>query len=204
MPRSATETKGRILSASFGLLYREGFSRVSMDSIAAASGVTKRTLYHHFNSKDSLVAEMLERQHEFSFAKVKGWSDAEAETPEELLSGLFDGLLAWAGGEPWFGSGFTRLTMELADLPGHPARLAARRHKMAIECWLAEEFDRLGESRPRALAREVVLLIEGSVILALIHQETSYIEAAANAALRLANGQDPDIWLDGNESRQQG
>ncbi|TMJ24875.1 MAG: helix-turn-helix transcriptional regulator, partial [Alphaproteobacteria bacterium] len=52
MPRSGEPTRRRILDAAYKLFRRKGFTRVSMDDIAAATGVTKRTLYHHFTSKD--------------------------------------------------------------------------------------------------------------------------------------------------------
>jgi AcrR family transcriptional regulator len=46
--RSKQRTRLRILDASFGLFWRQGFLRVSMDDIAARAGITKRALYQHF------------------------------------------------------------------------------------------------------------------------------------------------------------
>ena len=47
MPRNAEQTQKRILDAAYVLFRRRGYSRVSMDEIAAATSVTKRTLYYH-------------------------------------------------------------------------------------------------------------------------------------------------------------
>jgi AcrR family transcriptional regulator len=63
MSRSAAKTKRRILDAAYELFYRKGFNRVGVDEIAAASRVTKRSLYYHFKSKDELLASVLELQH---------------------------------------------------------------------------------------------------------------------------------------------
>ena len=52
MPRSAERTRKRILEGAYKLFRRQGYSRVTMDAIAAEARFTKRTLYHHFNSKD--------------------------------------------------------------------------------------------------------------------------------------------------------
>ena len=68
---------------------------------------------------------------------------------------------------------------------GHPARLAASRHKKAVENWLADKFKAAGVTDADVLARQVMLLIEGSMGLALIHGETAYIDAAMQAAERL-------------------
>lgn len=187
MPRPARATRSRILSAAYELFYKEGFARVSMDAIAEAGGVTKRTLYYHFVSKDALAAAVLDHQHLHALARIQRWSKSSAETPADYLAALFEQLEIWTSEPRWHGSGFTRLTMELADLPGHPVRDAARQHKSAVEGWLASELKRLGARHPKRLARQVMLLIEGCLSLILIHGDTSYVSAAAQAADQLAN-----------------
>lgn len=187
MSRSGIETKTRILTIAYGLFYKQGFARVSMDAIAEAVGVTKRTLYYHFVSKDALVAAVLDHQHPLALARIQEWSTKTAQSPAELLAALFEQLEEWASEPKWLGSGFTRLTMELADVPGHPARHAAQQHKAAVEDWLAEELGTLGAPDPQELARQVMLLIEGCLSLILIHGDTNYAVAAARAAKRLAN-----------------
>jgi AcrR family transcriptional regulator len=157
-----------------------------VDAIAEAAGVTKRTLYQHFTSKDAMVAAMLDQHHAHALAQIQNWGGAGADTPSGLISGLFAGLRLWADDPNWHGSGFTRLTMELADLPGHPARTAAHLHKSIVEHWLAKELQELGAPHPAELARHVILLIEGCLSLVLIHRETNYITAAEEAAQRLA------------------
>ena len=86
MARSSNTTKERILQAGYGLLYREGFTRTSLDAIAAAAGVTKRTLYYHFDSKDALVAAVLESQQARALEHIQGWAgDAPAGGPHGSL-----------------------------------------------------------------------------------------------------------------------
>ena len=186
MARSGIKTKIRILTVAYGLFYKEGFARVSMDAIAEAVGVTKRTLYNHFESKDALVAAVLDHQHLHALARIQDWGKETAETPAELVTALFENLEKWASMPRWLGSGFTRLTMELADLPGHPARHAARQHKAVVEQWLTEELSKLGARHPQELGRQVMLLIEGCLSLILIHGDASYAAVAMRAAIRLA------------------
>ena len=81
--------------------------------------------------------------------------------------------------------GFTRLVIELADLPGHPARLIARRHKTQLEKCFAELLARSGADRPNELARAVWLLSEGAISLILVHGDRGYSAAASEAALTL-------------------
>lgn len=156
-----------------------------MDAIAAGAGLTKKTLYYHFDSKDALVAALLEHQQARALEMFQGWADRSATDPSGFVRALFVKLADWVATPPWHGSGFTRLTMELADLPGHPARAAACRHKAEVEAWLAGELKRLGQARPQEFARQLMLLIEGSLSLVLIHQDPTYVRSAADAAVRL-------------------
>src|SRR5215207_1078419 len=185
MPRSSDQTRKRILDAAYRLFRRQGYSRVSMDEIAAATGVTKRTLYYHFESKDQLLAHVLEAQHQLALAAFKTFGDRLSGSPEAIVDGLFRELAVWADRPRWAGSGFTRLVIELADLPGHPARLIARRHKAMLEAHLAELLARSGVERAAEIAREVWLLSEGAISLMLVHGDRGYAVAAARAAQTL-------------------
>jgi|KBSSwiS6_1023812.scaffolds.fasta_scaffold19980_1 AcrR family transcriptional regulator len=185
VPRSSEATRTRILDAAYGLFRRRGYTRVSMDEIAAATAVTKRTLYYHFRSKDELLAAVLETQHRLALAAFRTFGDSLGGSPEAIVDTLFRDLAAWADKPRWAGSGFTRLVVELADLPGHPARVIARRHKAMLEAHLAELLARAKVASPRETAREIWLLSEGAISLMLVHRDRSYAAAAALAAKKL-------------------
>lgn len=185
METERKDTKGRILSAAYRLFYKQGFSRVSVDAIADLADVTKRTVYYHFKSKDEIVTAVVEAQHLHLLAQYQTWLEPNSNTPREIVVSLFAKLKEWADSSDWLGSGFSRVSAELADMRGHPARLAASCHKKAVEIWLADRFKAAGVTAADDLAREIMLLIEGSMGLALIHGETAYIDAAMHAAVRL-------------------
>ena len=193
MPRSSDQTRRRILDGAYRLFRRQGYSRVSMDEIAAAAQVTKRTLYYHFESKDQLLARVLEDQHLLAVAAFRTFGDRLSGSPRAIIDGLFRELAVWADRPRWAGSGFTRLVIELADLPGHPARLIARRHKAMLEALLAELLARSGLERAAEVAREVWLLSEGAISLMLVHGDRSYAAAAAGAAIALIDRRRPRV-----------
>ncbi len=156
-----------------------------MDDIAVEAALTKRTLYHHFNSKDQLLASVLEAQHHLALQSFRTFGDRLSGSAEAIVVGMFQELAVWADRPRWAGSGFTRLVIELADLPGHPARLIARRHKAQLERCLAELLGRSGVRRSGELARAVWLLSEGAISLILVHGDHGYSAAASEAAKRL-------------------
>ena len=185
MRRKSVETRQQIIDAAYALFYQSGFMRTGVDAIADAAGITKRTLYQHFGSKDELIEAVLEHQHEMSLERIRRWADCITGKPEQMVMTLFEKLAQWAAGTEWQGSGFTRAAVEFADLPGHPARKAARRQKEKVEMYLVEKFATQGLDGAAQLVREVLLLIEGCQSLALIHGNLDYIDAARHAALIL-------------------
>jgi len=60
MPKSATDTKLRILKSAGSLFSSHGYSGTTLDDIINASGITKGAFYHYFKSKDSLCLEVLD------------------------------------------------------------------------------------------------------------------------------------------------
>jgi AcrR family transcriptional regulator len=201
VPRSAEPTRKRILEAAYRLFRRQGYGRVTMDEIAAVAKLTKRTLYHHFQSKDRLLADVLEAQHDLALQAFRTFGDKLSGAPEAMVAGMFRELAVWADKPRWAGSGFTRLVIELADLPGHPARTIARRHKAQLEDCLADLLARSGVKRAKELARAVWLLSEGAISLILVHGDRGYSAAASEAAMMLVQQYTSEQIISGRSNR---
>jgi AcrR family transcriptional regulator len=185
MRRPAHDTRQQIMREAHRLFRKRGFFRAGTDEIAEASHVTKRTLYHHFESKDALLAAVLSAQHHEIFASLEPYGVKLTGTPAHIVDILFDKLLDWSSTPHWSGSGFTRVAVELADMPGHPARVIAHQHKVAMESYLTEVLSIAGLAAPAERARELFVLLEGAMALILVHGDPSYAKAAAAAAKRL-------------------
>ena len=61
MRRQTAEVRLRIVDAAYESFWRLGYRRASVDTIAARAGLTKRTVYGYFRSKDDLLAAVLQR-----------------------------------------------------------------------------------------------------------------------------------------------
>lgn len=182
---SVVPTNKMILDAAYVLFRKRGYHRVSLDEIAAAAEVTKRTLYYHFGSKDALLTAMLAAQSKVELSAFQTFGVQLSGTPEEIVEKLFTEVSIWSSKSGWVGSGFTRLVVELVDLPGHPAHEIARRHKAALEQYLAQLLANAGVSQPIERSREIFLLLEGAINMILIHRDQRYAVAAGQAARRL-------------------
>jgi len=183
--RNAARTRELILNAAYRLFWRNGFGRAGVDEIAEAAGITKRTLYQHFRSKDDLLAGVLAAQHDLALARFEVMMQRISGDGDAIISGLFAEMAEWSA-KPFFaGNGFSRFVYELADLPGHPAREIASRHKTAMVARLGELLDDVGVVDPAGRAKQVWLVMEGTMLMLLIHRDRRYAEIGADAARRL-------------------
>ncbi|MEO0385655.1 MAG: TetR/AcrR family transcriptional regulator [Pseudomonadota bacterium] len=182
MPKQNRPAKDRLLDAANSLFYAEGIRAVSVDAIAAKAGITKKTLYYHFKSKDDLIEAYLASRDQPNLALFKAWFDEPDGSLAHKVEAMFVRLADAARHPKWKGCGFLRTAAELANKPGHPAMKVGALHKKKFEAWLAETFTEHALINPLELARHVVLLMDGAFSTVLIHHDPDYIESAGRAA----------------------
>ena len=177
--------KDRILDAANQLFYGEGIRAVSVDAIAARAGITKKTLYYHFKSKDDLIEAYLVSRDQPNLALFKKWFDQTDGLLADKVEAIFLNLATSARHPKWKGCGFLRTAAELANMPGHPAMKVGAGHKKKFEAWLCEEFRERGTARPEQLARHIVLLLDGAFSTVLMHHDPDYFLSAGRAASQM-------------------
>ena len=177
--------RDRIIDAANRLFYREGIRAVSVDAVAEKAGVTKKTLYYHFKSKDDLITAYLTARDQPNLALFEAWFDAANGGVEDKVEAIFVALARSSRHPKWKGCGFLRTAAELANMPGHPAMKVGAAHKKKFESWLAERLARSHIQQPEATARQINLLLDGAFSLMLVHRDPAYIEEAGRAARAL-------------------
>ncbi|MBN7796071.1 TetR/AcrR family transcriptional regulator [Parahaliea mediterranea] len=180
-----TDTKRRIVEAANKLFYMAGIRATSVDAIAEKAGITKRTLYYHFQSKDDLIAAYLNTRDQVNLHTYQKWFDGQEGEVTDKIRAVFDGISKATSHPKWRGCGFQRTEGELANKPGHPAIKVASSHKKNVEQWLAGEFHRYNLANAEVTARHVLLLLEGALSTMLVHHDPAYVREAGNAAALL-------------------
>lgn len=106
MGRSGRERGAAKADAILGGARREflahGYAATSMDRVAAAAGVSKRTVYDHFGDKERLFETLVARlaQEKYRAVVRAGATDLLAGEPRPALRHLFDALLDAIAGDP--------------------------------------------------------------------------------------------------------
>jgi AcrR family transcriptional regulator len=179
--------EGRILDSAGRLFYGQGIRAVGVDTIAAEIGISKRTLYNYFPSKDQLIVAYLSRY-------LVPPKSSERPLLEQILR-IFDWLERWFSSDSFRGCPFVNAIAELGDAT-HPGTKMAVAYKEQRRVWLRDALRRLDVADPDGLATQIAILVEGAIIAALVRGDPS-MAAAAKAAARVlltaAGVPDPDV-----------
>jgi AcrR family transcriptional regulator len=171
----------RILLAADRLFYGTGINAIGVDAVAAEAGISKRTLYNHFPSKDDLITAYLERRAGYLLMPM-----ADEGDPRELILGVFDALARGFASKRFRGCPFVNAVTELGADHKHPAVMLARELKLRRRDWFARQCRALKVDRPKALAEQLVVLVEGAIATSLVRGgDPACAQAAQNAARTL-------------------
>ncbi len=177
----------KILSTASKLFYRRGINSVGVDEIVKRSGVTKMTLYKHFPSKDILATNCLGQIHHqwnsWFLDRVQVQS-AVAKNPNEQVLVIFDILEEWFQSPGFRGCPFINTVAEIGDRH-HPARKAAVAFKQKLLDTIQEALTSVGRGRSDELGVQLLMLIDGAIVRAVMTDSPRPAKIARKAAAKL-------------------
>ena len=179
-PRNPADTRQRILNAAGQLFYRDGIRPVAMDAVADAAGVTKRTLYYHFDSKDDLVIAYLGHMGERLRGSMGKAAARRAGGPLERLLGVFDDLGVRLADARFRGCPFLNTAAELSE--SERVRAAAVAYKEDLRSWLEGQLAELGVHDPGPLSEQLMILTDGAIGTWLVRRDPRAAARAREAA----------------------
>ena len=178
-PPTAPTMKERILETADRLFYLKGIRAIGVDTIAAEIGISKRTLYNHFPSKDALITAYLQRR-----SVQRGPSD---KPPVEQILGIFDSLERRFASKDFRGCPFVNAVAEVGT-ESKAVRKIAVAFKESRRLWFRDLLVEVGVGDPEGLATQLVLLVDGSIAQALVRDGPAMARAAKQAAKVLLVG----------------
>ncbi len=159
--RPLTPAGRRIAAAAEELFYERGITGVGVDLIAEHSGVTKRTLYNQFGSKDHLVAVYLAERDRRWRSLVQAAVDACA-TPHAAVLAPFEALRTWSETNTR-GCAFINAAAEFSDA-SDPVRVVVDAHRR----WMLQTFAEIAAEATiddvAGTARQLMLLRDGAMV----------------------------------------
>jgi|AraplaDrversion2_2_1032049.scaffolds.fasta_scaffold00453_32 AcrR family transcriptional regulator len=177
-----TEIEGKkleIVKYAFDRFYDAGFHATGMEAALAGSGISKRTLYKYFPSKEDLIEAVLQLYSEGVVHELFG--------PVAHISDPRDQILEFFDVRKVTGRMLTR-----GCLGAKAAQEYAGKHERIVELGIAassrgevkflELCKRAGFAKPQRLAKQLNLLLQGALALSHASGETSAFLLAKDVA----------------------
>jgi AcrR family transcriptional regulator len=187
MPDSTSDSspamQEKLLRATEQLIYSGGISATGMDLIVKTSGVARKTIYRLYPTKEALVAAALQARDE----RWMEWfvaATTAAPTPHARLMSIFDALRAWFASEGFRGCAFINAAGEIGAADS-PIRKVARLHKERLLAHVLALAQAAGVAQPQERARQLLVLIDGAIAVAMVSGDLSITDSAELAAATL-------------------
>jgi AcrR family transcriptional regulator len=177
-----TPTRQRLIDAAGRRFYRDGFRMVGLDQILGDVGISKTAFYKHFESKEDLVLAALEahdREMQETFRTTI--RERGGPTPREQLAVVMDVVEHFVESEGYQGCIFVNVAIEF-PLSHEPAHVAAAASKRAVEEIIHELAVEADAKDPRALAKELCLVMEGAYVTRHVTGDKQTVDMARNIA----------------------
>jgi AcrR family transcriptional regulator len=171
----------KILEAASRLFYEEGVRAIGVEAIVAEAGVTKKTLYDRFGSKDDLILAYLRARDGLWRSTLVKYVNENGGSAEQRMLATFGALREWMRERNPRGCAFVNAYVELPT--DHPGQEITREQKAWLLSYLEELATEARAKDPELLASQLLILQEGACIANSMHS----VEDAATHAERMAS-----------------
>ncbi|WP_282605561.1 TetR/AcrR family transcriptional regulator [Pelagibius sp. Alg239-R121] len=175
------QRREHLIDTAIELFAEHGYHATGIDTILAKSGVSKKTLYRHFRSKDELILAALKKYDGLFRNGFMRQVEERAETPHDRLLAIFDVAAAWFEQNNFYGCMYINAIGEYSD-PDTPIRQVCREFKSLMRRYIEDLCGEMGAADPASLAEELALLLEGAIVTAQVSQQKSHAAKIAKTA----------------------
>lgn len=178
---SQSQRREHLIDTAIALFAERGYHATGIDTILEKSGVSKKTLYRHFRSKDELILAALRKYDGLFRNSFMRQVEDSAEAPRDRLLAVFDVAAAWFEQNTFYGCMYINAVGEYAE-PDTPIRQACKDFKALIRRYIEGLCVEAQVPNPADLADELALLFEGAIVTAQVSQSRSRAARVAKTA----------------------
>lgn len=160
-----SQKRQQLIDAAERIFYEEGFFATGVDSVIDRAGISRRTMYQHFKSKDDLVVAVLQQRDRTYFEYIDRKRLSIGASPQAIALKLAKSHARWLADEGRHGCLFMKA---LAEYSNHSRKITevAREHKHSLHRYLSRLFADAEVTQPESAAFRLGILLEGSTQLA--------------------------------------
>jgi AcrR family transcriptional regulator len=174
----------RILSTATNLFELRGIHASGVDTIAAESGICKRTLYKYFPSKNLLIMACLRDKSDRFYEWLNSRLSSKKANSLEILIELCEFVEQWVMTPEFHGLPFHIASVEFPD-PTHPINQYSADLAMELQGYISKIAAEADAKDPEALGQQLMIIFEGAALVERLSPSIGAAKRAKNAAVTL-------------------
>lgn len=155
--RTAEKPRNRIVATAARLFYNHGINAVGIAQICEEAHVSKRTLYAHFETKETLVVASMSQ---LGDAWFEACTSAGSADPRERIVHVFKMFVPMAEKEDFYGCILMNTSIELRSTKA-PGVTVVREFKKKLYEYFRRQAVLMGSKEPDVLAEQLIMLYDG-------------------------------------------
>ena len=174
----------QLIKTSMELFYENGFHATGIDKILDEAGVSKKTMYQYFRSKDELIYASLRLYDSVFRNKLMKDIDATGKTPIDKLFGIFEIVEEYFQKDVYLGCLCTNAIAEYSAKESMVRDIATQCGKLTRD-YFAQLAKEAGIKDYERLADQLYLILRGAVITTQVSQDLKHSKIAQRLARQL-------------------
>lgn len=167
-------TRERIIHEADRLFYERGYDSTSFSDIAETVGISRGNFYHHFKTKDEILAAVIDERLAARSRLLAAW-EAANDDPHSRIRSFIHILVTNQSKIMQYGCPVGTLCMELGKLD-HPLKGEANKVMDLFRTWLRRQFEALGSGKSADdFAMHVLAFSQGIAMLAGTYGDHDFI-----------------------------
>jgi len=184
-----SKKRDHLVLTALNLFSKQGYRATGIDTILSVSGVAKMTLYNHFKSKNELIIAALNKRDEdflnWLNSAIDRLTHQQKSDPRiNRLMALFDAVNEWINSEQFYGCNFINASIEFKR-KDDPIHVTAAAHKKLMLQILREFLSELKLQEPDTVAKQIHMVIEGAIIMAVSLGELNSAKIGKQTTLQI-------------------
>ncbi|MDX2083058.1 MAG: TetR/AcrR family transcriptional regulator [Rickettsiales bacterium] len=163
--------KDQIIKLAFESFYKNGFQATAIDKLLLRSGISKRTLYKYFPTKEDLIRETILFYGQNSFDRMIKQIEVKHKNPIKRIIAIFDAKNEKLKKSDYSGCFAINATSEF-DGRNKKIKSECKKTFNSLEKFIFTNCKKAGCKNPKKLAQQIIILLQGATIYSQTKQDS--------------------------------
>jgi AcrR family transcriptional regulator len=186
-PVSKSLKRDELIKYAYDLFYKNGFHATGVDTITEGTGISKRTLYKHFISKEGLIIASIDYYHQTMYKAISDYLEKSVlKSPVEKALRIFDFLAELVDAGKLDGCFAMNAKTEYAN-KAKEIEKACDAYATALQQLIEFYLEEGNITSSKLIAMQVIMLFEGAIIRSKGMGNSEPVKLAKAAAKLICN-----------------